>query len=240
MTGRGSRTRSTTFICRNILSRLSPTADDIVIDVGCGDGTLLSLLSGLVSRGIGIAPTDEEIERLSRLHEKSRNLTFQRALIGQLGLPDGIAHKVVCNSLLHEIPSNEVEGAIQDLIRICRPGGLIWIGEVLQCDDPSTIPSWIPRTLHPLMRHFWSHAGFAPLDVIVKSGRVLAGLLVPGSHFQFRPPSLGYISPSKVVSIAERAGARVLWSGPHVCLSAWGRPRKSLSRVDFLLRREQA
>ena len=43
---------------------------------------------------------------------------------------DAIADKVVCNSVLPLVPN--LEGAIREITRICKPGALVYLGEIPQ------------------------------------------------------------------------------------------------------------
>src|SRR5688572_12948737 len=80
MSGRGVHTAITAHVNQEIASRLGFGAGDTVVDVGCGDGSLLVQLAGTIERGIGVVPTPEEAERLRREHGSRRTLEFRVGL----------------------------------------------------------------------------------------------------------------------------------------------------------------
>ena len=52
------------FVSARILSAIQPEARDVVLDVGCGDGYLLSQAAKTGAKCIGVVPTREEQEKL--------------------------------------------------------------------------------------------------------------------------------------------------------------------------------
>jgi cyclopropane fatty-acyl-phospholipid synthase-like methyltransferase len=63
--GRGSDCVLTEFINQRILAELAIDVHDRLVDIGCGDGTLLrAALQAGVSSAIGLSGAEEEAERL--------------------------------------------------------------------------------------------------------------------------------------------------------------------------------
>jgi cyclopropane fatty-acyl-phospholipid synthase-like methyltransferase len=66
ISGRGSDLAATQFANSRILEALELTFDDTLLDIGCGDGSLLESANGLVKKGLGIVPTQEETSKLQQ------------------------------------------------------------------------------------------------------------------------------------------------------------------------------
>lgn len=123
MAGRASEVSLT--ISRNIVSYLEPLKDGTIVDVGCGDGTLLSLLNG---DRIGISPSDEEVEQLQKLWTDVR---FRVGLAQALLLEDRSVATLLCNSVfLYLETAASARDAVAEFSRVCRPGAQVFLGEV--------------------------------------------------------------------------------------------------------------
>lgn len=53
-----------------ILSQMNLKKEDVLVDIGCGNGYLVQKASKKVSKAIGILPTKEETERVRKYHKK--------------------------------------------------------------------------------------------------------------------------------------------------------------------------
>jgi 16S rRNA A1518/A1519 N6-dimethyltransferase RsmA/KsgA/DIM1 with predicted DNA glycosylase/AP lyase activity len=95
LSGRTGRADLTAFVCKSIVSRLSMNPSDTLVDIGCGDGTLLRLVSGAVSQALCILPTDAEVERVRTLLHDVSNCQIVRGLAQSTGLPSQVADKVI-------------------------------------------------------------------------------------------------------------------------------------------------
>ncbi len=102
-----------------------------VLDIGPGDGTLLRLLAPRVATCTGVDPSAAAIERLTELLADIPNVRFSRGTVLDLPFPDGEFDIVVVNSVLHMLPSiADVRNGFTEAIRVCRPGGHVWVGEL--------------------------------------------------------------------------------------------------------------
>jgi SAM-dependent methyltransferase len=102
-----------------------------VADVGCGVGTVTTLLAELVGpRGevVGIDSSGAQLEQArERLKTHGTNMRFVEASATDTGLPRGSFDLVYCRFLLIHLP--EPERALREMYRLLKPGG------ILVCED---------------------------------------------------------------------------------------------------------
>jgi ubiquinone/menaquinone biosynthesis C-methylase UbiE len=110
-------------VARNIIGWVGTPPEGILVDVGCGDGSLLHLLQG---DRVGIAPSEEEVTKLRRLWPDVR---FMVALAQALLLPDNSVSMLFCNSMLLTLETaKEARKAIGEFSRVCRSGASVfWV-----------------------------------------------------------------------------------------------------------------
>ncbi len=103
------------------------TADDTLVDIGCGDGTLLLLAKKLgVSNATGLHATDEEASIVRNL-----GLEVRQGFTDSLPLPDESASSVVvCNNVLLVVPREKIPASLREIYRVAKPGARILIGEI--------------------------------------------------------------------------------------------------------------
>src|SRR5215469_14060353 len=107
----------TEFVNRQILEVLQPGPDDLVVDIGCGDGALLRMLGGNI-KSVGIVATIEEERRLESAYP---SLSVKAGDMRALPLESGIASRIVCNAALIYLPSeSDVRAALCEMKRIAR------------------------------------------------------------------------------------------------------------------------
>ena len=111
----------TEFVSRQILDAIQPGPDDVLVDIGCGDATLLKMAFGRAEKCIGIVAS---VEEKLRLEGAAPGLCFIASNAQQLPLESGNASKIVCNAVLFYLPTvSDVQAALREMARIARPGG---------------------------------------------------------------------------------------------------------------------
>jgi ubiquinone/menaquinone biosynthesis C-methylase UbiE len=106
-------------------------ADSRVLDVGPGDGALFREIAGRVAACMGVDPSAAAVAKLRRLFEGFPNVSFATGSALALPAPDGSFDVVVVNSVLQILPEpGDVERALAEALRVCRPGGLAFVGEL--------------------------------------------------------------------------------------------------------------
>jgi ubiquinone/menaquinone biosynthesis C-methylase UbiE len=121
---------------RDLLARSIPPRPAAVLDIGCGDGTLLADIRGRWP-DVGVSGLDLQPERIDEARAK---VPEARLVVGSADdLPfDDRSFDVVCAiTLMSSLPSERMEAdATREIGRVLRPGGwLVWFD--LRYDNPS-------------------------------------------------------------------------------------------------------
>ncbi len=139
LSGRDGQPSLTLHVNSLIVSELRACNSDKIVDIGCGDGTLLRILldKGFhASQVRGVLPTDEEVRRVSdHLMSLGHQATITLGKVDSSGLPEHWASHTVCNGVFLLLKAEEVRAALMELIRITRPGGCIMVGELPDLDE---------------------------------------------------------------------------------------------------------
>lgn len=117
--------RSTHEDDRRLVSQWARSLSGPVLDVGCGPGHWTQFLwhQGLDVRGVDLAP-----EMVALAKERYPHLSFERADLMDLDLPDGFAGGVFAwYSLIHVDPP-QMPVALRELARVTTPGGGLLVG----------------------------------------------------------------------------------------------------------------
>lgn len=140
LSGRDGLPQLTSYVSSSLATELSLRPGDTLVDVGCGEGSLLRML---VEQGIpasclrGVLPSEEEVNRVaSHLGSFGCHPVITKGKADCTGLPDQWASHTVCNAvlLLLKGPEEAME-ALKELIRITRQGGTILVGELPDVDE---------------------------------------------------------------------------------------------------------
>jgi len=103
-----------------------------VLDVGSGTGTLATLIkqSNPGARVVGI---DVDAEILDLAREKARGqkveVEFRKAFADDLPFGDGEFDVVVSSLLFHHLPTTVKKGALREVHRVLRPGGVFLLAD---------------------------------------------------------------------------------------------------------------
>ena len=101
------------------------------LDVGPGDGALFRLIANRVASCSGVDPSANAVGKLRGLFCDVPNVEFTVGTADAIPFPDDTFDVVVVNSVLHILPSLEhLEKSLVELVRVCRPGGTVFVGEL--------------------------------------------------------------------------------------------------------------
>jgi ubiquinone/menaquinone biosynthesis C-methylase UbiE len=128
-----SRGRERAFRAELIdLARIA--AGDAVLDVGCGTGTLAVAARrrvGPAGTVYGIDPSPEMIARAKRkAHGAGLDIVFEHAIAQSLPLPDDTFDVALAVLTLHQIPADELPRCLEEVRRVLRPGGRLFVADL--------------------------------------------------------------------------------------------------------------
>ena len=195
-------------IQEKILREIELRADDDLIDIGCGDGTLLRLARerGLHSAA-GFLATEEEATVVRGL-----GLQVRQGFTDKLPLADNFASVVICNNVLLVVPREKIRASLQEIHRVARPEARIFIGEIPVEPGPPPEPEF-PTARETLAYLYRKHGVRAWLGML---GRMICWTLT-GRPMVIRGGSTVafYAQPPDFVAVAEAAGLTLVRTWPH-------------------------
>ena len=110
---------------RNFLEAVDPQPEDFVLDAGCGSGRNISVLSPRVKGVMGIDYAEHMVQKARErvAAEKLTNVKLMPGDLTALQFPSDSFDKVVCASVLQYLDRAGCERALEEMIRVCKPGG---------------------------------------------------------------------------------------------------------------------
>jgi ubiquinone/menaquinone biosynthesis C-methylase UbiE len=113
------------------LAQLQP--GDVVLDVGCGTGTLAMEAARRVGRAGRVAGVDPGTEQIARARAKAARrhvpIEFQIGVIEQLPFPDQTFDVVLSTLMMHHLPASLKRQGLAEIARVLKPGGLLVIAD---------------------------------------------------------------------------------------------------------------
>ena len=134
---------------RRLLGLTKITKNDVVLDVGCGIGTVTCCLAPLAKHTVGIdidAATVTLARQLAQRLGGQLNVSYQNTTIEQAAFPEGSFDKIVCLAVLSAVPA--YEAVLAASCRALKSGG-----ELLATFD--SLEAITDATL--VQRHFREH-----------------------------------------------------------------------------------
>jgi len=110
-------------IFEEMFDTLFPEPAGRLLDVGCGSGFYLPLLSRYAEEIVGFDLSPEMVEGAWELI-RAKGVSNVELFIGdaeQIDLPAGTFDYILCFDVLHHIP--DLPGALKEMYRLLRPGG---------------------------------------------------------------------------------------------------------------------
>lgn len=128
-------------------NNLSFSENQVVLDAGCGDGSLAEDLSK-ISKSVFVSC---DISFSLALHCKNKKLNAVVADIRNLPFRNGIFDKVLCAGVLSYIPEG-TEIAVSELVRVCKTGGDVVISATNAISPFFLGQTVIPQNIRSFMR----------------------------------------------------------------------------------------
>jgi ubiquinone/menaquinone biosynthesis C-methylase UbiE len=197
---RGRDKKETTRrVHEQIVEAVALRAEDDLVDIGCGDGTLLRMAQRAgVRSATGLLATDEEVNVLQRA-----GLEARQGLSHRLPLPSECASVVVCNNVLLIVPREKISETLDEICRIAKPGARIYLGEIPFARPADPTPHF--KTRRETLSYLYRNQGVRPWFGMVR--RMLwwslngqPTVLRPGTAVTF------YAAPEEFIAMVRDAG----------------------------------
>ena len=137
LSGRHGRNELTDAISLRILDSLAPGPSARIVDIGCGDASLLRMLEGDGHQAglTGVLPSREEVERLAgSLASSGSSITVVLGDTENTGLPAESYDIVIVNGVLH-LAQPDPHASLMEFRRLLSPGGTVFLGEIPDRDE---------------------------------------------------------------------------------------------------------
>jgi SAM-dependent methyltransferase len=219
---RGRRNKETTRrVHERIVKEVQLGRDDDLLDIGCGDGTLLRMARKTgVHSAIGFLATDEEVELV-----RETGVDVRQALTDRLPVEDKRASVVVCNNVLLIVPREEIPASLREMWRVAKPGARVFIGEIPFVPQQDPTPKFKSRreTLSYLYKKHGVRTWFGML-------RRMAWWSITGSPAVIKPGTAVsfYATAEEFIGMAGEAGLELVRYWQH---------EKPDDRNDYLFRK---
>ncbi|HNR29836.1 MAG TPA: methyltransferase domain-containing protein [Candidatus Hydrogenedentes bacterium] len=132
-----------------IADMLPPTADDAVLDIGCGSGVITSFLGEHAAHARGIDGNPDAIA-YAREHFTTHNVAFQHTLVDDAFDIEAPPQKLYCLELVEHVYFEQAVALLKNLRRIAAQDAKLLL----------TTPNY--RSLWPLIEWFMDHCTDAP------------------------------------------------------------------------------
>jgi ubiquinone/menaquinone biosynthesis C-methylase UbiE len=206
LSGRAS-TNQTDTINEFILSKSPQIPGATVVDIGCGDGSLLNEF--LAKSKIGIVPTLEEKVLLDK-YWKGR-IDIQLGQAQGTALPDNCADIVILSGVLILLDENSVPEALKEVRRIAKQGAWIYIGDVPEIDEGQKVD--YGNSILAYLIHLYRNQGVSRLvGELIKLISSLIGL----DNYVIKPKTLFHVQPDYFVGLCKKIGFCVASYGKQV------------------------
>ena len=131
----------TKLVHQQMAEAIDLRSGDDLVDIGCGDGTMLRIADAAGARSaIGLLATEEEVAVLRRV-----GLNAKQGLTDHLPLPDASASVIVCNSVLLVVPRQQIPASLSEIQRVAKPGARIFLGEIPYREQHDPTPHFSTR-----------------------------------------------------------------------------------------------
>ena len=178
--------RKTHAALRSIIADLIRPEDN-VLECACGTGLLTQVIAGKCRTLTATDFAPKMLKRAEKNCEAYRNVVFRQANILSLNFQDGSFDKVVAGNVIHLL--DEPLKALNELDRVCRPGGKLIIPTYMNKDrkgKTSGFASAVGKAGADFKRQFtvesyrqfFLEAGYGDVQITLAEGRISCAVAV--------------------------------------------------------------
>jgi len=219
----------TEFVNRQILDAIQPGPDDFLVDIGCGDASLLRMAGARGFKCLGVVSS---VEEQLALESAFPGLSVVAGQAQSLPLESGSASKIVCNATLFYLPTEaDVKAALREMARIACPGAIIWVGEIPEIDEYAHYGMYRGTSMLGLLWHLWRRNGLRSFLGMI---RLWARAVTGDEQIVLNSAGIFQAGPNKMVALAESCGLRLKTCFRHKELDREGKVVNAEFRYDYV------
>lgn len=233
LSGRGGNKTLTEFIAKEILKALNLSESISLIDVGCGDGTLLRLAAPTIGDGLGVLPNNEEVTKVKKALSDFSNLSISLGYSHTIPAENAVADCVVCNGVFILLDESQISQSLAEISRVSKPGALVFIGELPKIDEMAdrtygdSIFKWL----------IWVYKQNGFLAFFNAASKFLK-VIVSNEKFIISPKNIFYTNPEIFIENAKQYSLKIIRYWDHIEINEKEMPVPSKTRIDFLFQKE--
>jgi ubiquinone/menaquinone biosynthesis C-methylase UbiE len=234
LSGRAENKNITNYINRKIIDKMGFQPEDVVVDVGCGDGSLLSEVSSIIAKGIGVTPTVEETAKLSTFYSNKTNILFITSEADSILQEDNCADKTICNGVLLLLENKAIfKKAVSEISRLTKKGGLIWMGEIANINEYAgrNYGSSISKWLIYLLKNNNFKGFFKGVFTVIKSK-------FSSQYFLIHPKKMLPIDNASFTELCANCGLELIEQSAHCTIDEYNNIQESKTRTNFIFRKK--
>ena len=132
---------------KKILIDLIQPENKIILEIGCGDGTIAKHISPLCQKYIGI-DVNKNIIAKAKKNNKNKNLIFNQTSSKNIKFPNNSFDTVLMHLCFHEIAVQKQGLVLQEINRVLKKGGQLLI------IDPTEPPDQVQQIFNVAYKNF--------------------------------------------------------------------------------------
>jgi ubiquinone/menaquinone biosynthesis C-methylase UbiE len=115
----------------DVRDKLQLRPEDEILEVGAGSGAFLAAVMHKGQRGVGFDFCDEQVRASDKFGVDKNCVKLGVAEAARIPVRSNSYDKVLCYSVAQYFPDDRyLREAVQEMLRVCRPGGFVLLGDV--------------------------------------------------------------------------------------------------------------
>ncbi len=134
---------------RALLDQAALSSTHRVLDIGCGTGTLVTLIKRLhpLTDVVGLDPDPKALARARKKATRARfSIAFDQGFSDELPYADASFDRVLSSFMFHHLRAQDREKTLREVRRVLKPGGSLHLLDFKGADAQEG--GWLARWIH--------------------------------------------------------------------------------------------